>query len=88
MWTHRHPYRSSRLTLQSIQYHGELGLFRALNIGRIVAFVGSGLSVAYGRPNWRELVQSAYDFVEGELAEGSPYHHRLAGTLGQGPAAS
>src|SRR5574337_473399 len=29
---------------------------RALNIGHVVAFVGAGVSKAYGYPDWKELV--------------------------------
>lgn len=57
MWTHKRPYQISRLTRKSIHYHGAVGLYRALNIGRLVAFVGSGVTVAYGRPTWQKLVE-------------------------------
>jgi tetratricopeptide (TPR) repeat protein len=73
MWTHRSPYRSSSLTVESIQYHGELGLFRALNIGRLVAFVGSGLSIPYGRKNWKELVDDACNYTNTQLSQIQTY---------------
>lgn len=46
---------------EPIRAQGELLLYRALNIGRAIAFVGSGLSAAYGRPTWRRLVEGAFD---------------------------
>lgn len=74
MWTHRKPYTQSRLTRESIRYHGEVGLYRALNIGNLIGFIGSGVTVAYGRPSWHELVDMAYIYVDkhfnGEPPEG------------------
>lgn len=61
MWTHKHPYRPLELTKEHIQERGEVSLFRALNIKRLVAFVGSGVSVAYGRPSWDDLVDKAVE---------------------------
>lgn len=59
MWTHKHPYRPSELSMEYIQERGEISLFRALNIKRVVGFIGSGVSVAYGRPTWSQLVRQA-----------------------------
>ena len=39
-----------------IERHGLLHLYRALNIGNLVAFIGSGTSTAYGRLSWPEMV--------------------------------
>ena len=64
MWTHRTPYTQSRLTRESIRYHGEVGLYRALNIGNLIGFIGSGVTIAYGRPSWHELVDMAYNYVD------------------------
>ena len=54
------------LTPSSIRRAGEYGLYRALNIGRVIAFVGSGISAAYGRVNWRELVEQIEKDVLGQ----------------------
>ncbi|MEQ8397582.1 SIR2 family protein [Thalassobaculum sp.] len=56
MWTYRHPFRPLEMTADSIEYHGRIALYRALNIGRVVAFTGAGVSSAYGRPTWDALV--------------------------------
>jgi len=42
-----------------IEDHASILLSRALNTGRVVAFVGAGASMAYGRISWRDLVMSA-----------------------------
>ncbi|WP_159007895.1 SIR2 family protein [Bradyrhizobium sp. S69] len=47
-----------------IQRHGELLLSRAVNIGRIVAFVGAGVSMSYGRISWRELVRELLESAQ------------------------
>jgi tetratricopeptide (TPR) repeat protein len=64
MWTHRRPYKRSRLTKESIRYHVVAGLYRALNIGNLVGFIGSGVTIAYGRPTWSELVNGVYQYVK------------------------
>jgi tetratricopeptide (TPR) repeat protein len=56
------------LTRTSIARHARIGLYRALNIGNIIAFVGSGATVRFGRPTWRELVLRAYEHTR-KLAE-------------------
>jgi hypothetical protein len=38
-------------------------LSRALNIGRVIAFVGSGVPMAYGRITWQGLVETLADQV-------------------------
>lgn len=38
-------------------------LSRALNIGRVIAFVGSGVPMAYGRITWQGLVETLADEV-------------------------
>ena len=41
-----------------IEAHAWNLLSRALNVGRLTAFVGSGASMAYGRISWRDMVTS------------------------------
>lgn len=57
MWTYRHPYRPLNSTPESLRYHAQTELFRALNTGRTIAFVGSGLTIPYGRLTWRDYVR-------------------------------
>jgi hypothetical protein len=33
-------------------------LSRAINVGRVIAFVGSGVSRNYGYPQWREMTKA------------------------------
>jgi tetratricopeptide (TPR) repeat protein len=40
-----------------IEAHGRAILYQALNQGRAVCFLGSGVSMAYGRLTWRDLVE-------------------------------
>src|SRR3978361_291834 len=49
-----------------IQRHGELLLSRSINIGRIVAFVGAGVSMSYRRISWRELVRALLEWAKDE----------------------
>lgn len=42
MWTHRDPLEPAQFTRASIEKRGHLGLSRALNIGRVIGFIGSG----------------------------------------------
>lgn len=51
------------LTLQApygdlIESHAVALICRALNIGRVTAFVGSGASMAYGRISWNDMIYS------------------------------
>ncbi|MFT3727198.1 MAG: SIR2 family protein [Terricaulis sp.] len=50
------------LSVEAIAEQARLLLFRALNIGRAVGFIGSGLSSAYGRPTWSKLVNDLKDY--------------------------
>lgn len=67
MYTYRRPYREFELTAEHIHERGQLGLNRALNIGRVIGFVGSGVAAAYGRPRWDELVEAAIGTIEDKL---------------------
>lgn len=54
-WPYDFQAAEQRLQLKDIIGQGEFFLKRALNIDRTVAFVGSGVSAAYGRVSWAEL---------------------------------
>ena len=56
-----------------IERHGEALLNQALNGGGVIAFVGSGAAMAYGRVSWRDLVRLNQDRVLGApRIEGQP----------------
>lgn len=80
MWTHRHPYKPSELTRESIEQRGRLALSRSLNIGRVIGFVGSGATKAYGRPSWNDLVGTAITCVE-RATLNDPFERRSAQRL-------
>lgn len=42
-----------------IERFGMQSLLRALSIGRVIAFSGSGSSVSFGQPAWDDIKQSA-----------------------------
>lgn len=80
MWTHREPFEPLEFTRESIEQRGRLGLSRALNIGRVIGFIGSGATRAYGRPSWDKLVDKAIEIVlSAELNE--PFERQSARRL-------
>ncbi len=56
MWTYKTPYTADEKTRPYIEKRGRLALSRALNIGRVVGFIASGATSAYGQISWGELV--------------------------------
>jgi SIR2-like domain len=68
-WPYAREFVLDTMDPDLIQRHGELLLSRAVNIGRIVAFVGAGVSMSYGRISWRELVRALLDSAEQEYLE-------------------
>jgi tetratricopeptide (TPR) repeat protein len=56
-WPYARDFVLDTMDQDLIQRHGELMLYRALNIGRTVAFIGAGVSMSYGRISWRDLVR-------------------------------
>jgi tetratricopeptide (TPR) repeat protein len=68
-WPYAREFVLDTMDPELIQRHGELLLSRAVNIGRIVAFVGAGVSMSYGRISWRELVRALLDSAEQKYLE-------------------
>lgn len=56
-------FDQQEFTLQQIDDQGRFALYKALNIGRVVAFVGSGVSAAYGRTTWTKLIEEPVDTI-------------------------
>jgi hypothetical protein len=67
MWQYDRSFHTNNLTADAIEENGKSLLLRALNIRRAIAFVGSGVSVAYGRYGWRELVTDIKDELVGHV---------------------
>jgi tetratricopeptide (TPR) repeat protein len=62
-WPYDFQAAEERLSLDDIRGQGEFFLKRALNINQAVAFVGSGISAAYGRVSWGELCSLQIDAI-------------------------
>lgn len=60
-WPYTPRYLQATLDPALIAQHGQAMLRRTLNNGRVVAFVSSGVSMAYGRLGWGRLVKSLVD---------------------------
>ena len=57
-WPYAWEAAARLLDTDIIETQGEFFLKRGLNIRRLVAFVGSGASMAYGRVSWGELAET------------------------------
>jgi len=57
-WPFAGAYVLDSLNPLLIETHATAILSRALNIGRVVAFVGAGTSMSYGRISWKSLVDT------------------------------
>ncbi len=55
-WPYAREYLLETLDSALIERHAVMHLSRALNIGAAVAFMGAGVSMAYGRISWKNLV--------------------------------
>lgn len=58
MFTHLHPEFSRENTASHIRRESMISVWRAINLGRLVAFTGSGTSSVFGLPSWNELAQN------------------------------
>jgi hypothetical protein len=63
-WPYNFEEAETRLNLDVIRKQGHYFLKRALNIERMVAFVGVGASMAYGRVTWGELALVQIDVID------------------------
>lgn len=73
MYTYKNPYKPTEYTKDYFQERGELAVYRALNVGRVIGFIGSGVTAAYGRSTWKELVQAAMDALEPEAEKANTH---------------
>ena len=55
MWTYERAYKPLLPSLKRISYHAKTELNRSLNKNCLIAFIGSGVSLPYGRLSWSEL---------------------------------
>lgn len=56
-WPYATDYVLNTLDPTLIEAHARLTLSRALNTGRLVVFVGAGISAAYGRMMWGDVLR-------------------------------
>lgn len=76
-WPHVPGYLLETLDHEMISSHGEALLMRALQSERVVTFLGSGVSMAYGRLGWgawvrhmlKSVLANAEEFKEDERIE-------------------
>jgi len=55
MWTYARAYKPLLPSSERIAYHAETELYQSLNKNRLIAFIGSGVALPYGRLTWAEL---------------------------------
>ncbi len=85
-WPHVPRYLQQSLDHEVIARHGEAILRRSLNTGRMICFVGSGVSMSYGRLGWGEMVRRLLDLEQyplNEVTGKSPLIERLKATIRQ-----
>lgn len=96
MWTHIKPFKKLNTTRERIEHWGRQELSHALNQRRLVGFIGSGVTTAYGRLTWGEfcrLIVMAVDDLyrkkrvsgipEFDLSNAEDLYKSLAYTCGQ-----
>ena len=70
------PYSAERskalIDLDSLNQQAVHVLARSLASERLVAFVGAGVSMAYGRMTWRGLMTQLYELVQASVQAGNP----------------
>jgi tetratricopeptide (TPR) repeat protein len=62
-WPYDWQALEERLDIETIEKQGEYWLYRGLNIKRLIAFIGSGVSMAYGRVTWNEIATLHIDRI-------------------------
>ncbi len=68
-WPYASDYVSRTLDPEAIENHAVLNLCRGLAVRRLVAFLGAGVSMAYGRISWQDLVLLLVDQVKTRWVE-------------------
>src|SRR5580658_788295 len=71
-WPYARDYLVDTMDPVLIEEHGRLHLSRALNVGGVVAFLSAGVSMAYGRISWRNLVEDLIKEAEISYADFAP----------------
>ncbi len=57
MWTHLVPYLGEEKTAETIHRVARIGLWRAINLERLIILAGSGVTRFYGQKSWRESLR-------------------------------
>ncbi len=55
MWTYNSPPKTPLSSKKRLEYFARIELFHSLHNRNTVAFVGSGVTLPYGRCSWKEL---------------------------------
>ncbi|GAB4520311.1 MAG: hypothetical protein Tsb0019_21200 [Roseibium sp.] len=77
MYTHLHPELDDVPTAKSVLRNGRIGMYRALNIGRLVAVTGSGSTMTLGQPSWGEIPHLYSLSVQKQIEESFEDHPSL-----------
>jgi tetratricopeptide (TPR) repeat protein len=67
-WPEGAEFARQNLSKSLIEEHALHVLARSLATGRLVAFAGAGISMAYGRMTWGQLLDTLFDLQEHEAA--------------------
>ena len=68
-WPYAEQRVSATLDQKLIEGNGHAHMCRALNMGRAIAVIGSGVSNAYGRPLWSSVLDHMRHWVQAEASK-------------------
>ncbi|MBY5933107.1 SIR2 family protein [Tateyamaria omphalii] len=56
MWTHLQPYLPNDRRAETIRRKARIGLWRAINMRRLILLVGSGATISLGQQSWNQTL--------------------------------
>ncbi|WP_385997825.1 SIR2 family protein, partial [Tistrella mobilis] len=81
-WAYNYTRVESTFDPADIEQQGRLLLYRALNVGNLVALVGSGVSTSYGRVSWTDLCIDHLRVIQKiKLDSSGPHAERIKNRL-------
>jgi SIR2-like domain len=66
-WPEGADFARATLSSSLIEAHARRVLARALSTGRLVAFAGAGVSMAYGRMTWGQLLDALFEHLQHQV---------------------